>query len=162
MAAADDILGRRLGVSPQIIIDLRMRGQLIEGEHWHTEGRAVVYTPAGELYIEGLLCPEKKEGGAAAQGGNPWITASQKKKGAAHTPPVKPSPQTGTRVKLTIHALCPNRTWVRVLSPERQPVLVRVRNQTGLRRGAQIECALHKNQWLCVQRGLSPHNQPAA
>lgn len=159
MAAADDILGRRLGVSPQIIVDLRMRGQLIEGQHWQTEGRAVIYTPAGEQLIEGLLSPEKKDGGGVAQLGNPWITASQKKKGASHARPTKPGPQTASRVKLTIHALCPNRTWVRVLSPDHGLVLVRVRNQSGLRRGAQIECAFHNAQWLCVQRGLSPHNQ---
>lgn len=132
MAAADVSLASDLGVSAEIIENLR-RNHLTEGEHWtREEGKRVVFTAIGiAAVLSHLDLPpcSKKEG---------------------------PPSECACEV-VRIH---PSPYFVRVRVSDGSLHDVRVSNNRTLRPRIRIRCRLSEGRWECCQPGIGVKLQP--
>jgi hypothetical protein len=135
MAAADISLGAAIGVSAQVVEDIR-RSKLSEGEHWtRADGGRVEYTADGIAALCGhldlpLLPPEKKEGPPA-----PCLCSIER-----------------------MHA---NPAFVQVRTPGGALENVRVTNNATLRPRLKLQCRqLDDGRWECIQPGYGVRLPP--
>lgn len=128
MAAADAVLADELGVSANVVEDIR-RAQLTEGKHWIREdGNRVVYTPAGPAVVRGIL--DLPPGPLAKK--------------------EEPPPECACEIV----RIPPNPVMVEVRVPSQVLVAVRVKTHSGLRPGARLLCRQRLDgRWECCQPG---------
>jgi hypothetical protein len=129
MAAADTSIATELGVSAELVEDIR-RNRLTEGEHWtRAEGNRVVFTESGLAALRDALDlgkepPAKKEG---------------------------PPPE----YLCEVVRVPPAPTFVRVRVSDGSLYDVRVRDNRTLRPRLRIRCRLLTDgRWECCQPGI--------
>ena len=128
MAAADTSIAAELGVTAELVEEIR-RNRLQEGEHWtRAEGNRVVFTVLGLAALRAALDlqepPAKKEG---------------------------PPPECLCEV-VRIH---PSPTYVRVRVSDGSLQDVRVRDNRTLRPRLRVRCRLlDDGRWECCQPGI--------
>ena len=120
-------MAARLGVPAQSIAQGRVES-LTEGEHWTSEG-GVKFTEAGEARLREVLGLEAK--------------------GAVE-------PEKVAEVTLRVISKMPNKTYVRVRTPQNTAWVLRVRNSRKLRAGTMLRCAPDGAGWKCVHPGHAP------
>jgi hypothetical protein len=128
MAAADSMVAANLGVSPELVEDIR-RNKLLEGVHWsRSDGNRIVFSEPGLTALRAALdlkpAPAEKKG---------------------------PPPECLCEV-VRLHP-APSSVRVRVSDGSLQDV--RVRDNRALRPRIRIKCRqLADGRWECSQPGL--------
>lgn len=129
MAAADASLAAELGVSPEVIEDIR-RNSLSEGEHWtRAEGNRVVFTVSGIAATRAALDLQKE------------------------TPPLEKNAAAPCLCEVVrVHS---NPAFIRVRVSDGSLHDVRVRNNRSLRSRVRVRCQyLPDGRWECCQPGI--------
>jgi hypothetical protein len=162
MKSADQLLAKRLGVPVATVTTLREQ-HLTAKLHYHDgTGPKAHYTAEGEARLRKLLTlpasaeseVPSPESGVEAANNSELRTPNSELNEEPETKNQEPAPP----VRLRLLAPLPNRIWIRCATPGPEPkaVNIQVRNNRGLRPGAQILCQQIDGQWRCVQPNLAP------